>query len=51
MTKRTSEVCEGPSALKRFREAMKTIVSVPKSRVMEHDKPLHRKRKPANRKG
>ena len=51
MTKRTSEPEEGQAALERFRKAMKTIISVPKGRVVEREKALHKKRKPTNPKG
>ena len=44
------EMVEGPAAFDRFRKAMKTIVSVRKSDVLEPPKPT-RKKKPANRKG
>ena len=46
----THEMNEGPAAFDRFRKAMKTIVSVKKSDVIDPPK-SHRKKKPANRKG
>jgi hypothetical protein len=45
-----SELNEGPEAFERFRKAIKAIVSVKKSDVIDPPKP-HRKKKPVNRKG
>jgi hypothetical protein len=41
---------EGPQAFERFRKAMKAIVSVKKSDVIDPPKPA-RKKKPSSRKG
>ena len=48
--KHAHEMEEGPAAFDRFRKAMKTIVSVKKSDVIEPPKP-RRKKRPVNRKG
>ena len=48
--KSCTEMHEGPEAFDRFHQAMKTIVSAPKSAVMETPKKAKRK-KPADRKG
>jgi hypothetical protein len=45
-----AEIEEGPAAFERFRKAMKTIVGVRKSDVIDPPKPS-RKKKPINRKG
>ena len=39
------EVTDGQSAFERFRRAMKTIVAVPKSRVLAREKAQHKKRR------
>jgi hypothetical protein len=46
----THDMVEGPTAFDRFRKAMKTIVSVKKSDVIDPPRP-QRKKKPASRKG
>jgi hypothetical protein len=51
MSKSTTSTHEGQEALKRFREALKTVVSVPKSTVIAQEKALHKTRKPAKPKG
>ena len=43
---------EGPAAFERFRKAMKTIVSVPKSAVLAADRKARtKKKKPTSHKG
>jgi hypothetical protein len=44
------DMTEGPEAFDRFRKAMKTIVSVKKSDVIDPPRPA-RKKKPVARKG
>jgi len=44
-----AEMHEGPEAFERFRTAMKKIVSVPKSAVIEPKR--HKPKRPATRKG
>ena len=51
MKAHTHEMDEGPAAFEKFRSAMKTIVSVPKSAVMDKPKRRTKKKKPAARKG
>ena len=45
-----ADMIEGPAAFDRFRKAMKTIMSVKKSDVIDPPKPA-RKKKPVNPKG
>lgn len=47
------EMVEGPQAFERFRNALKAVLSVPKSAVLEHERRESRvkKKKPAARKG
>lgn len=45
-----ADMVEGPDAFDRFQKAMKRIVSVKKSDVIDPPKPT-RKKKPVNRKG
>lgn len=44
MNKPARVIQEGPTALDRFRKAMQTIIAVPKARVIEQEKALHKKR-------
>lgn len=45
------EMEDGPAAFERFRKAMKIIISVPKSAVVEREKGRTKKKKPASHKG
>ena len=46
-----TEMHEGPEAFDRFRKAMTTIVSVPKTIVVEREKARTKRERPAYRKG
>ncbi|MGH6628686.1 MAG: hypothetical protein ACREB3_03025 [Burkholderiales bacterium] len=46
-----AEMHEGPEAFDRFRKAMKTIVFVRKSDILDHPKRRTKKKKPASHKG
>ena len=48
---RTAEMTEGPDAFERFRKAMTSIVSVPKTVVLEGEKARTKRKRPATRKG
>lgn len=48
MTARVAEIHEGPEAFERFRKAVKTILSIPKSALPP--RPHRRKKKAAKRK-
>jgi len=50
MKHQPSDMDEGPAAFERFRKAMKAIVSVKKSDVIDPPKP-HRKKRTVSRKG
>jgi hypothetical protein len=51
MKPHTAELYEGPEAFERFRRAMTTIVSVPKTVVVEREKARTKRERPAARKG
>lgn len=51
MKAHTHEMNEGPDAFDKFRAAMKTIISVPKTAVTGHPAPRSKKKKAASRKG
>ena len=50
MKSHAAEMHEGPDAFNRFRKAMKTIMSVKKSDVIDQPKPRSKKKKPASHK-
>lgn len=51
MKAHATELVEGPAAFEKFRTAMKTIMSVPKTAVTDRPKRRTKKKKPGSRKG